>query len=314
MSTPLSHKPTIIPPDATEPMHGVYEWEVNGARIILPFLSADPLKDDQDWYDRTTASLPRMEAEREYGCEFVGFAGKPVYPEYADRLHYSPRPLEFIPNRPIIRGWDIPGPLACVWVQFVPVPRPGQSSFEAAPLRAHILNELYIDCGVAEFGDRVKDESATQFPGHTSFIDWADPQAFAQGTGQNEKRSAAEVLRLQCQIHLKPGAVDIVARTEGVRKWLVRHFEAAKPHEPTGRLLVDPGCSMIRDGFKGGYYYEEIEKSGRFREVPTKNEYSHPMNALEYAFGRATAFSEVTPKPADRIDFTTALGAIPGRR
>jgi hypothetical protein len=254
-----------------------------------------------------------MEMEREYLVEFAGFQGKPVYPEYMDRLHLSPRPLEYVPNRPVIRGWDIPGPLACVWVQLVPVPRPGQSSMEAAPLRVHVLNELYIDCGVGEFGERVKTESATQFPMAREFVDWSDPQAFASGTGGNEKRSAADVLRVQCGIHLKPGPVDIVARTEGVRKWLVRFFESAKPNEPMGKLLVDPGCVIVRDGFKGGYFYEEIERTARFREVPTKNEFSHVFNALEYALSRADTFAETPVKPAERLEFTGALGLPPRR-
>lgn len=312
--TPLAHRPTIIPPDAVETLHGVWTWPVNGARVVLPFLSADPLKDDEDWYADTTASLPRMEADREYGVEFVGFAGKPVYAEYQDRLHLSSRPLEYVPNRPIIRGWDIPGPLACAWVQLVPIPRPGQSTLEAAPLRVQILNELYIDCGVEEFGERVKTESASQFPQGREFVDWSDPQAFASGTGGNEKRSAAEVLRTRCGITLQPGPVDILARTEGVRRWLTRFFPSAKPGEPMGRLLIDPSCSMIRDGFKGGYHYEEIEKSGRFREVPTKNEYSHIMNALEYALSRTDSFTEAPAAPAAPLDFSRGYLGGPPRR
>lgn len=246
-------------------------------------------------------------------CEFVGFSGKPVYPEYQDRLHLSPRPLEYVPNRPVIRGWDIPGPLACVWGQLIPVTRPGATRLEAAPLRLHVLNELYADCGVEEFGQRVRTESASQFPLAKEFVDWSDPAAFAHNA--NDKRSAADILRVQCQIHLRPGPVDLTARTEGVRRWLVRFFDAAKPNEPMGRILLDPSCVMLRDGFKGGYYYEEVERTGRYKEVPTKNEFSHIFNALEYAVGRLDTFDEAPSKPAARLDFAHAgyLGAPPRR-
>jgi hypothetical protein len=41
---------------------------------------------------------------------------------------------------------------------------------------------------------------------------------------------------------------------------------------------------VIREAFAGGYIYKEVRgKSGRYMERPDKNEYSHPMDGLEYA-------------------------------
>jgi len=45
-----------------------------------------------------------------------------------------------------------------------------------------------------------------------------------------------------------------------------------------------PRASMIRKGLQGGFCYRRIQKSGeRYTDEPDKNEYSHPVEALEYA-------------------------------
>ncbi len=51
-------------------------------------------------------------------------------------------------------------------------------------------------------------------------------------------------------------------------------------------LLVDPGCPMIRKGFNGGYHFNRIQVTGveaKYRDVPNKNQYSHPHSARQYA-------------------------------
>ena len=41
---------------------------------------------------------------------------------------------------------------------------------------------------------------------------------------------------------------------------------------------------MIRKGLQGGFCYRRIQVSGdRYTDEPDKNEYSHPVEALEYA-------------------------------
>lgn len=287
MPDPLHHRPTIVPADATEVSPSVFEWMVPGARVILPSVSADPLKDSLDWWEAQREGLPQNEFNREYGVDFSVFAGKPVYPEYQERLHRSPVSLKYIPNRPILRGWDVPGPLACVWLQLWPLRRPSQSAFDDATYRLHILAEYFADTGIEAFGQQVTEVSRTQFPQATTFIDWADPAA--SGRLGETRRSAIEILRASCGIHLQPGPTTIVDRTEPVRRWLMKML-VAPVGDPPGALLVDPDCLRIHDGFKSGYHYEEVDPgSGRYKDLPAKNGYSHLMNALEYAVARASS-------------------------
>ena len=40
---------------------------------------------------------------------------------------------------------------------------------------------------------------------------------------------------------------------------------------------------MIRKGLQGGFCYRRVQTSGeRYSDQPDKNEYSHPVEALEY--------------------------------
>jgi len=50
------------------------------------------------------------------------------------------------------------------------------------------------------------------------------------------------------------------------------------------RFLVLPKASMIRKGLQGGFCYRRVQKSGEhYTDEPDKNEYPHPVEALEYA-------------------------------
>ena len=50
------------------------------------------------------------------------------------------------------------------------------------------------------------------------------------------------------------------------------------------RFMVLPKASMIRKGLQGGFCYRRVQKSGEhYTDEPDKNEYSHPVEALEYA-------------------------------
>lgn len=305
---PLTLRPAIVPPGAAEPMRGVWEWRVPGATVILPFLSADPLEDDEEALERREAGMPPHEAAREHRVDFAVFTGKPVYPEYRDHRHLARGPLPYVPNRPILRGWDVPGPIACAWGQLVPMPQPGRNRTDGAVYRFHGLAELYADIGVTAAGELVRQQSAMLFPDVRQFLDWADPQAFAK-TG-NDKRSAADELR-KLGILLNPSAITNTERQIAVRTWLTRSVPTATDHEPAGAFLLDPSCVITRDGFKSGYHYKEIEKSGRFKEVPEKNEFSHLLNAWEYLMARLEVSAPETARAkAEPLEFRQVLGAL----
>src|SRR5690606_36039655 len=95
------------------------------------------------------------------------------------------------------------------------------------------------------------------------------------GAGRNDidKRTRFSVLA-ERGIRAYPAYTNsFVTRKETV-DWFLRRDEG---------LVISPHCTVIREAFAGGYVYKEVRGGGgRTLERPDKNEYSHPMDALQY--------------------------------
>ena len=66
-------------------------------------------------------------------------------------------------------------------------------------------------------------------------------------------------------------------------------------------LLVSPKAKMTRKGLAGGFCYRRMKVAGdeRYTDVPDKNHYSHPVEALEYALmGAGEGRGAITPTVA----------------
>jgi hypothetical protein len=316
MSEPWLVKPAIVPGDAAELSPGLWQWDVSAqARVLAVGLQADPSKGTVAYVEALRANLPPYEWAREYLLDFSSHGGKPVFPEYEDRRHAATAPLSYVPNRPLIRGWDIPGPVGIVWLQRVPVKARGQTGLVDGPVRCHVLAELLLEGSVEEAGRQALALTREQFPDATEVTDWADPAAFDPRA--NDVASCADVLRRTCGIHLAPGPRTITDRLEPVRRWLLKSVPGIPPGEPLGAFLVDPSCVRIKEGFKGGYCYRELTGSpGRYLDVPDKRApHSHLMDALAYALARMDApTGEATPDmdTSRPLQFRDGLGLFRG--
>jgi hypothetical protein len=69
------------------------------------------------------------------------------------------------------------------------------------------------------------------------------------------------------------------ARREAVVQYLVR-LVLGKP-----AFLISPTCRTLIKGLAGQYKYKRVQVPGedRYKEIPDKNKYSHPADALQYA-------------------------------
>lgn len=190
--------------------------------------------------------------------------GKPVYPEYNDTLHCQPcTPL---PGVVIARGWDYGLTPSCVFTQ---LSTSGQWL---------ILDELVSDnMAIDEFGDQVIGHSARHYHGY-KFEDYGDPAGHQRS--QTDAKTCAQILRGK-NIDVQPGDQDLSMRLESVKRPL-RLLRAGKPV-----LQIDPKCKMLRRGFGGRYRYRRMQTSQeRYSDVPEKNDYSHPHDALQYVATR----------------------------
>jgi hypothetical protein len=319
VTTPLTHKPAVIPQDAEEITRGAWQWDVSaGARVIAIGVQADAAKDSMMWWDAQRATMPPYEFLREYGLDFGALSGKPVFPEYQDRFHAATAPLAYQPNRPLVRGWDIPGPVGVAWLQRVALKPLGRVGVEYDGLvRIHVLAEFLSDGSIEAAGAAVQAITREQFPGVTDLVDFADPAAFDRKA--NDTQSCADILRRACGIHLRPGPRTITERHEPMRRALMAMNPNAAPTEPPGALLIDPACGRIKDALRSAYHYKPLPgPQSRYHDLPEKNWASHLADGLCYGLARldeASLTAADVAKPSQPpLDYAHALGAYPSHR
>lgn len=192
--------------------------------------------------------------------------GKPVYPEYDDATNCK----EIEPNRdrPLIVGLDYGLTPAAVICQLSPR---GQLL---------ILDELCSeDMGIHQFArDVLRPHLTTTWNGY-GYTAIGDPAGTSRA--QSDEKTCFQELADQGIPAMPATTNEPIARREAVAKYLLKNCGPKYPG-----LLVHPRCQRIRTGFLGGYCYRRVQVSGKgdmTREVPEKNLYSHPHDALQYA-------------------------------
>jgi hypothetical protein len=233
-------------------------WKVNPEAENLANLPAE-------YYTRMLAGKRRewikVFLANEYGT-FVD--GRPVYPEYADDVHTSKKPLGVLLGLPIIVGLDYGREPAAVFIQITP----------RGQLR--VIDELYgWDIGVGAFAeDILKPHIALHYRGK-EILFVGDPAGMAK---ESDERSAFDVLASHEIVAVPAHTNRLMGRLEAVRHYLGRMVDG----QPA--LLVDPKCERVRKGFLGKYHYKRVQVGfERYKDTPEKDEYSHPADALQYA-------------------------------
>lgn len=191
--------------------------------------------------------------------------GKPVYPEWNDRVHVSDKPLSPVRGLPIILGWDFGLTPSCIIGQQMPNGR--------LVILEEIISE---DMGIRQFAsDVVRPILTNKYNGFTRYSD-GDPAG--QIRAQTDERTCLQELN-DLGIPTQPAPTnDWIPRRESVAFFLTRMIDGG------AGLLLDPSCQTLRKGFNGRYRYERLKTSGsaRYRDRPVKDQFSHPHDALQY--------------------------------
>lgn len=199
--------------------------------------------------------------------------GKPVFPEFNDSVHVSPRPLQPVKGIPIGIGADAGGTPAAAFGQWLPGDR------------WHILSEIATDPGTGptRFGEMILQRLAERFPDHDPRDDvygWVDPSAAMGGDDEGGDPAWLTKVNRVTGINFRPTASNAPSmRQEAVRKPLTRLVEG-KP-----AFLIDPSCKRLRKGFNSGYHFRKVKvlgATGRYDTKPEKNMFSHLNEACEY--------------------------------
>lgn len=208
---------------------------------------------DKDWID--------VNIRGQYG--FVK-EGKPVWPEYGDDRHC--KPVAPLPHLPIEIGMDFGLTPAAVLGQRVP----GTGQLQ-------IFDELVATrMGAVNFAKELKALINRSYPGR-EVIGWGDPAGEADS--QVDERTPFEVVQEQ-GLPIDPAPTnDATRRLEAVRGRLTTSTIGGAP-----AFIVDPRCKILRKALGGAYCLERKQVSGeeRFKDKPSKNEFSHVADALQY--------------------------------
>lgn len=232
---------------------------------------------DPDWI--------KVYVDNQYG--FVK-DGKPVYADFIDSLHCR----EF----DLVRGWPIH-----VGIDFglTPAAAFGQRS-PMGQWRIH--SELVTeDMGAVRFAELFKLFVAERYPGMPIASIACDPAG--DGRAQTDERTPLQILKA-ADIDAHPAPTnDPIKRIESVSAPLRRLVDG----QPG--LIVHPQCVVIRKGFGGGYAYQRLQVSGdeRYRDVPTKNKYSHVHDALQYLMVAGGEARLLTQRSTNRRQQATAI-------
>lgn len=202
----------------------------------------------------------------EYGSSHDG---KPVYTEYRDSVHCAGDPIEPMRGLPLYLGWDYGRTPALAICQLTPT---GQF---------RVLEELVVDSdgpgmGIRQFTREVaRPHLLANYP-DMQWISRGDPSGVAK---DGSDHSCFDIQGEEGIPTLPAITNDPTARQDAVRKYMMANVG----DEPG--FLVSPKAFVIRKGFLGGYKYRRMQVVGeeRYRDVPDKNRYSHPHDALQYA-------------------------------
>jgi hypothetical protein len=191
--------------------------------------------------------------------------GRPVYPEFNEKVHIAEEDMEPVEGYPLYLGFDWGLTPACVIAQ------------EVAG-RWKVLDEIVcFEESADQMGKIVAERLNRDYRGFTAVMT-GDP---ANPRSQSDKMTP--ILMMQKHgLEVQPAYTnDPMIRRDSVATMM---RELAPSGEPA--FAVSPKCRMYIKGLRGGYCYRRIQVVGedRFQDVPDKgSKFSHVCDAGEYA-------------------------------
>ncbi len=238
------------------------------------------------YYERVMAGKDddfiKVYVDGEYG--FLS-AGKPVFPQYRDSVHCSSEPINPDEHFGLLIGADFGLTPAATIAQKQP------------DGRWLIIDELTTDnTGIKRFAELLVSYMAINYPDHNVLAAWGDPSG-AYGA-ETEEETALGIMNAVTQWKWRPAPGDntLHERLEVVRNVLNRNVDG------NPGILISPKCAMLRKGFANGYSYK-LAQSGNgevVHETPSKNEYSHVHDALQYLLLGGGEFDLILNRMPDR--------------
>lgn len=195
--------------------------------------------------------------------------GKPVYPEFNDTLHV--KLVKPIPGLKLNIGLDFGLTPAAIITQ------------TDARGRFLVLEEVCSqDMGIRSFlTEALIPKLMMDYPEWWQNKDkmielFGDPAGNQRS--QTDERSCFEEVRA-AKLNIRAAQTNAYLPRRGAVAWFLSRLADGSP-----TFILDPKCGVLRKGFNGGYKYRRVQVIGeeRYTEEPSKNQYSHPHDALQY--------------------------------
>lgn len=230
------------------------KWEINPDAENLSHL-------DDNYYKDQMASggddFIRVNLGGEYG---MSRKGKPVYSKFVHDKHVAKEIIQPLRGFPIIMGMDFGL-------------TPASSLIQVTGQGMRVLSELPATDEMLEdyLNEYVSPLLANKYQGWT-VVACGDPSG--KNRDRHTKHSDFMILR-QHNIKAFPAITnDPIQRIAAVNWFLTRE----------GGMQISPDCTHTIEAMAGGYIFKEMRnKAGQVTDTPDKNEYSHIMDALQYA-------------------------------
>jgi hypothetical protein len=273
------------------------EPPVPGAVWVLHL--AEGYYDDLAFVNAADTLWVKIHVDAQYGPTM---SGRPVYPEFHDDRHVvTPDKITTMPHAPLLLGMDFGLTPALVFGQVDP--KDGQ---------LQIMDELVAtDYGAVQFAEDAARYIKIAYPGR-AIRGTGDPAG--EQRNQVDERTPFDVVNAQGLPMVPAHTNDFTKRREAVARALTRLTILGRPS-----LVISSKCKVLRKAMNGGYAFKRIATSGdeRFKDVPDKNPFSHPAEALQYlALGEGLddrAIEEDSTQSVQRFKVKTA-GAARARR
>jgi hypothetical protein len=250
----------IQPPAVIEVAEGV--WKVNPGADNLSNLRPGYY---ENGLQGKTRDWIKVNLANQYG--FV-YDGKPVHPDYVERLHCSFAELKVLRGIPLYVGMDFGLTPAGVIAQ------------RTANGRWRVLEEITtIRMGAINFAKELKRRLMQERYAGLEIAAMTGDPAGGSGLGDDEDKTIFTVLKAN-DIDAKPAHTnDFTVRSQAVDSLLVNLIDGE------AALQIDGArCPKLRKALGGKYQFKRLQVAGdaRFQSKPDKNEWSHVAEALQY--------------------------------
>jgi len=208
-----------------------------------------------------------------------------VYPEFAEAVHMSGKPLPVLPGAGLRIGVDAGGTPAAAVLQRAP---DGQWRM-LAELSTHDRERGGV-VGPQRFGEALAALLAERAPGLPAEV-VADPAAAYGADREAGEASWIDIVARAAGLPVRAArSQDPTLRIEALRRPLTRLLEAGKPG-----LVLDPSCRLMARALARDYRWQVT--AGRRGDRAVKNWASHLVEAAQYALLDGEGLDDAAGRP-----------------